>query len=280
MKKFTPLTLVITGALLAIATTSIYSSSSGAPQGHSGSEASNNRTCATAGCHAGGPAITTQNATLDTDIPATGFETNTTYSFTINANSNGATHPVIGFSASVEDGNGNFLGSLNSPNNTTNTNFANTFVTHTFNSRVATAAGQSWTFEWNSGTTTDTAIVYVAVNFANGDGGRNGDATYTETFQLLPADASISTGNDLNAAISWSPNPVKNFLNIRLENIQARKAEVTLTDMTGKSVLNENHLIEGSRKTIQLETGHLSPGMYILVVNAGKKSFHERVIVN
>ena len=279
MKKITPITILGLIILLGLSN-SLISSSSGSPQGHTGSEASNNRTCATSGCHSGGPAISAQDATLTTDIPASGFEPNTTYNFTLTANSNGASHPVIGFSASVEDGNGDFLGTLISSNNTTNVNGQGTYITHTFSSRTAGATGQSWSFEWNSGTTTDTAIVYAAVNFANGDGGRNGDAIYSTSFTLISQSSSVITGQELAASLTRSPNPVYNFLNLTLENLQARKVNVALTDMNGKTVFTEQYLVETSRKTIQVATSNLAPGMYILAVAAGNKSFHERIIVN
>ncbi len=145
-----------------------FTNSGGAPQGRTGSPASNGNTCG-GGCHSGGTAGT-KSVSITSTIPASGYQANTNYTITITANNGTST---IGFSASVEDAAGH-VGTISSPGS--GAQISGSYVTHTISGTSASGGTKSWTFNWNPGANPPaSATVYTAVNFANGTGGTAGD---------------------------------------------------------------------------------------------------------
>ena len=102
-------------ALMGISTYS-YTNSGGSPAGKSGSPASNGQTCSGGYCHGGGSPNGNEAISLKVDI--TPFAGSSTYSNIINDSIDteitltaaAASSSRIGFSASIEDANGNHVG--------------------------------------------------------------------------------------------------------------------------------------------------------------------------
>lgn len=235
-----------------------FTNSGGAPQGRNGSPSSVS-TCAASGCHAGGPAITVETITVTTDIPAAGFEENTNYSITVTANSGSRNLGVIGFEASVENQNGH-QGSISS--NSSSTRMTGNFITHTSSGNSATNGINSWTFDWDSDSAPDSVTVYVAANFANGNGVTSGDAIATETL-LLRKNNSVGLTENVAPAMSLFPNPVKTVAT--LKNVSPDATALYLYDLSGKMVqtFNESFRIESG--LWRLDFSDLPKGTYFMV---------------
>lgn len=69
------------------------------------------------------------------------------------------------------------------------------------------------------------------------------------------------------------PNPVHTGENVVINNLN--NAVVTLTDLQGKTIFNE----EANTK-IEIETNNLLPGFYILSVSQQNKVYHQKISVN
>jgi hypothetical protein len=157
-----------------------FTNSSGAPSGRTGSPQSSS-TCATAGCHTSGT-ITNQTISISTTIPASGYQANTNYTVTVTANDGSMGTGTIGFQASVEDATGH-LGTVSSPGS--GTQISGSYATHSFSGITSAMGVKSWSFTWNPGANpAANAMIYTAVNFANGNGGTSGDDIATQTLAL------------------------------------------------------------------------------------------------
>jgi len=71
------------------------------------------------------------------------------------------------------------------------------------------------------------------------------------------------------------PNPVSNELNVVLENPE--KAEVVLTDITGKLIFNKS--FENKNK-ITIHTSEFPKGAYILSIKTQNQNFTKKIIIN
>lgn len=60
------------------------------------------------------------------------------------------------------------------------------------------------------------------------------------------------------------PNPAKTQVTIKAKEVK----QIQVTDMQGRSVINKNY--DGTASSIQLQTGTLKAGMYIIIVTDAK----------
>ena len=183
-----------------------FTFSSSAPQNRNGSPASNGNTCGTGGCHSGG-STANKTVTISSNIPATGYVANTTYTINVAVNSGSTTTSTIGFSASVEDATGH-QGTISSPGSGAQLTGTN-FVSHTSSGTTAMMGTRTWTFDWNPGANpSSTATVYAVGNFTNNNGGTSGDAVVTSSMMFSQASAvsipayTVSQINGLDANFS------------------------------------------------------------------------------
>ena len=193
-------------ALLAIASLPALTSSNGPAGGKSGSPTSGGQTCAL--CH-NGPVITTQNISITSDIPATGFEPNTNYLITVTNATGGASHLKSGFQASVENAGHQGVLTAGSGSKVVNSSY----VTHTSSSNAVSNGQASWTFTWNSGSAPDSTIIYAAGLFANGNGNYSGDAVATQS--LILSRSSLGFGEE-QLEVRAYPNPAEGSITLEM----------------------------------------------------------------
>lgn len=271
MKKTLLLTIGSCAAIILFSLPAI-SGSSGAPAGRSGSPASSGTTCAVSGCHSGGPAATTQTISIASDIPATGFQPNTTYTFTVTADGNGATHSRLGFEASIEDAGGVHQGTLSAGTGSKLVG-ANKFATHTTATGVVNNS-KSWTFTWNSGSAVNNSTLYVAVNFANGNGSTSGDLILTAT-EVLTQASGIGLEDAVVANVVLSPNPAKEVAHLEIAGGNGI-AEASLYSLHGQWL--------GAGTTdglgrLRFDLSSLPQGMYVVRWKKGSSNGVERLMI-
>jgi hypothetical protein len=276
MKKHLLLRNGFVASAILFASISAHTFSSQAPPNRNGSPASNGVTCANSSCHSG--SSSGQIITITSDIPTSGFEENTDYTFTVTGDWSAATGAnTSGFEASLESTSG-FEGTLSSGGNS-NVKLVGmgNFASHN-GDQGFTSGMTEWSFNWNSGMAPDGTSVYAVINFANGDGGTSGDNVLTKSLQLTKAQ-NISIGENSIANLKTFPNPTTDVLNISFSNEGISDNSLKLYDMQGRLVkdlysgkitgeFNESFIISD-----------LSPGIYILNIQNEKGFIQERIIV-
>jgi PKD repeat protein len=68
-------------------------------------------------------------------------------------------------------------------------------------------------------------------------------------------------------SISVYPNPAQNNLNVQLHLLKNSDVDVTIKDVTGKTVLAKNNKLPKGENKLQLETTHLASGLYFVQIN-------------
>jgi hypothetical protein len=131
-------------------------------------------------------------------------------------------------------------------------------------------------FLWNTGATSDTisnivsdTLYFVTVTDANG-------CTAEEHFYI------ISSTNELGIEMRWQvmPNPFKNSLIVSLDLKEAKPTAIQLMDAQGRQVMDLlpfGQLTSG-KKTVQVSTAALPPGVYFVVVNVNGKMAARKVV--
>ena len=154
----------------------------GSPGGRTGSPGDNGNTCT--GCHTG--AANNAFAWITTNVPASGYVGGETYTITATGTHVGVV--LFGFELTVEDSQGNKVGTLQLTN-TTRTKFTNggDAVTHTDNGITPAGNSNSWSMNWVApASSTGTIGIYAAFNAANGNGSTSGDVIYKSSTFISP----------------------------------------------------------------------------------------------
>lgn len=152
----------------------LLSNSSGSPGGRTGSIGDNGNTCT--GCHGG--TATSKLGWITTNVPTAGYTPGQTYSITATGTHAGVVK--FGFELTVEDSQGNKVGTLQlaEPTRTKFTN-GNHAVTHTSSGTTPNGNSNSWTVNWVAPSNVSGNIgIYTAFNAANGNGNTSGDVIY------------------------------------------------------------------------------------------------------
>jgi hypothetical protein len=258
MKKF-----ALLFALIGIVNYS-YTNSGGSPGGKSGSPASNGQTCAGGYCHGGGSA--TGNELVDIQVDVTPYAGSSNYSDTISdsiqtqvyLNVAAAGSSKIGFSASIEDASGTHIGTLSTPASTNTKITGSDFITHKSSSTAVSNNTIDWVWEWNTGDIGDSVIIYVAVNYTDGNGTTSGDYVVTETKTLYPGLVMGQSENQMQTALMVYPSPATDYLTVKADGIK----EVRLYNTLGRFLsMDQSWSTTGND---QLEVSHLPRGNYIL----------------
>ena len=154
----------------------------GSPGGRSGSPGDNGNTCT--GCHTG--TANTAFAWITTNVPTSGYVAGQTYTITATGTHQGVVR--FGFELTVEDSQGNKVGTLQitDPTRTKLVN-GNKAVTHTANGINPSGNSNSWSADWVAPTGVQGNIgIYAAFNAANGNGSTSGDVIYKSSTFIAP----------------------------------------------------------------------------------------------
>jgi len=131
--------------------------------------------------------------------------------------------------------------------------------------------------------TTTGAVTGVAVGFA--------DMVYTLTIgtcsnevdeEVYIADCSTEAVNNVPVASSINiyPNPVSSLLNIDWKELQDKKANITLTDITGTEIIKTILVNNNTSGSMQLDLSGIADGMYILSVNSTTMHYTDKIVVS
>ena len=257
------------------------SSSGGAKVGYCGDPAGGNKTCVS--CHSGS-SVVTKTGWITSNIGASGYTPNNTYTITATATYTGRS--TFGFEVSPQQSNGTYRGTLIVTNSTqtqlkTSTNGVG-YITHTLNG-TSGANSKTWSFNWKAPAAGSGPVTfYGAFNAADNSGNNNGDLIFKST---LVEQENTTTGIDniifLDNAILIYPNPTSNVLNVKYQVNQTTDVKIKLFDIHGKEISNlfsENKTQGNYTNSFNLESINTS-GVYLVSVNAGEKSFLQKIII-
>ena len=258
MKKF-----ALLFALIGIVNYS-YTNSGGSPGGKSGSPASNGQTCSGGYCHGGGSPNGNELIDIKVDVtPAAGMSN---YSDTIRdsiqtmvyLDVSAAGSSKIGFSASIEDASGNHIGTLATPSSSNTKIVSSDFVTHKNSSTAVSNNAINWAWDWNTGDIGDSVIIYVAVNYTNGNGTTSGDYVVTASKTLYPGLVIGQSENQIGSALKVYPSPATDYINVNAEGLK----EVRLYSTIGRFLsMDQSWSAVGND---QFDVSRLPRGNYIL----------------
>ena len=244
--------------------------SNGAPAGHTGSPA-DGVSCATYGCHAGGPNQTNESVDVTSDIPGSGYISGTTYELMVTMTKSGG--QKFGFQLSPQDNAGAEVGALIAGSGTAIA--GGHYMTHAPGSTTASGGTKTWTFQWTAPTAgTGNVNVYYAGNFTNNMNNASGDVIVTGSLVVNESNVGISEAE--LASISVYPNPVIDEIHVAAIDVD-EEIMITLFSMDGKKVLEETH--EGGEVIIDVASKSLNTGVYFLHLEVDGKSTVKKMLI-
>ncbi len=149
---------------------------------------------------------------------------------------------------------------------------AGTALTIAEQSSALTATGSTFTlsFPWTAPATgTGSISFWGAVNFVNGNG-NDGAGDYWNVNHIaiaewpLVSNGVASVENSLGVVAF--PNPVSNTLNLQLGNTATGIYSVTVFDMSGKCISNQNIDVTSANYNTSLSTSNWTAGIYNVVI--------------
>lgn len=236
----------------------LIANSSGRDDARSGSPGDGGATCAS--CHTGGSAGA--SLAITTNIPTTGYDTNTAYTVTVNNSSSASAH---GFQLVAEQtSNDAKVGGFTAG---TGSRVSGDRITHSNSSQ------NSWSFTWTSPATDVGAIKFYAASVAaNGNGSTSGDQVVTSSSGNINA-LGISKANRLE--FKMFPNPASNFVNIQLVS-ENETAKVDFYNVVGQLVYSKNVTLSNR----QIDISSLNSGIYTMRVQTDSKIGVKQLIKN
>ncbi|MBL4623836.1 MAG: T9SS type A sorting domain-containing protein [Flavobacteriales bacterium] len=239
--------------LFIVSTNTAVSYTNGAPNTYTGS-GGDGKTCGTnGGCHSGGAAP--KIGWIETNIPANGYVTSTTYNVSITVSETGTSK--FGFSATAEDAFFTHRGSWISFTGTTS---IGDYLTHTVQSTSAIDS-KTWVAQWTSPQEYVGDITfYAALLAANGNSNSTGDNVYTSELTVASSVTSISEANKKNTEFRIYPTAFTTNLIIEYEVYNG--ALLLVYDIKGSIVYSK--ILTHSISDIDLS--QLSGGTYVIVV--------------
>lgn len=162
------------------------------------------------------------------------------------------------------------VASASETTSTTTVNFTNTSTN---------AASYFWDFgDGNTSTATSPSHTYSADNnYTVTLIAYNGTCTDTATFTV-----SIVSGINSNYALlsaSVFPNPSRDVFNIDYNSLEASSVDVTISDLSGRLILEENHKAIQGKNNFKVSVRDLEEGLYFLTLQTPKGKFSTKVLV-
>jgi len=227
------------------------SNNAGAPAGHTGSP-SDNKTCATTGCHLGSAVIPTPGI-ITSNIPTSGYLPGSTYTITCSVSQAGINE--FGFQVSPMSSTGLLRGQPIITNPTTTKIVATKYITHT-TAGTPGAGSKTWSFNWVAPSAgTGSVTFYGAFNYTNSNNSTTGDVIHTSTM-VVQEDLTSGLPESIAGVFKANifPNPFQNSLDISYSLPLAENVDIFIHDTGGRLV---RHIAKGMQ----------APGQYRAEIN-------------
>lgn len=248
-----------------------HSSSSGAPNGKTGSPGDNDN-CTS--CHAG--AATTTPGLITSNIPGSGYVPGTTY--TINATIAVSGINKFGFQVSPQDLSGAKKGTMTLTNTLeTQLTGSGKYITHK-TAGTAGSGSRTWSFNWTAPTAGEGEITfYGAFNAANGGNQASGDQIYLSSLTVQEDVSGVAENYAISNRVNVFPNPVGDILYIS-SDIPARDVKsVNVLSIDGKATRTIDFDPTNELK-ILADVADLAAGNYLVTVVTDKATATKKIV--
>lgn len=226
-------------------------------------------TCSQSGCHGAPNANTTASFSMIADVtapsvPVTSYIAGRVYEVTIVGN-----HPNnnnCGFQAIVLNSSNAQVGSVTATDSRTTK--PNAFASLIEQKQSIPKTGGSFTikYNWTAPTTpgTGTVTFYGVLNATNNVPGADAGDHPSSTFNLQLTENIVSSVSNLAADVKVSafPNPAKSQLTLKLDGAETGMYAVTITDIAGRIVAQEQIQVSGNEGQKQLNISHWAAGLH------------------
>jgi hypothetical protein len=237
-----------------------HRNAAGAPTGKTGAPGEQNCT----GCH-GGAALdgSTENilTVLNGATPVTSYVPGQTYTIALSMSSAPAKK---GFQATALDANGNMAGTFTAGTNTQISGTTRKYANHT--SASNTNATQLWGWTWIAPTINANEVTfYVATNKTNANGTATGDQIFLSQHVVGSSAGIDESSSDKHQFVASYQHDLKQLL-IRFNTLSSEKMHLTIRDLSGKLVLNQDlgDCVVGQNKELVSLPSHIASGTYIV----------------
>lgn len=236
-------------------------------------------TCANSQCHDDrSPIDPSADATITSDIPASGYIPGQTY--TVTAEISKAGKSMFGFELTAEDGGTKKKGTFISTSSETQLTNGDNAVTHT-SSGVSGSGSRTWTFDWEAPAAgTGEVTFYGAFNVTDANGSPSGDTVHLDTAVIPEDDAStaLPSAHSLRtSSLNLHPIPAKEEVMLSGVDVDLRKSSFILRDMKGRKL--KELRAQGDSGRIRLELGEVPEGPYLLEVEGPGTHSVERLLI-
>jgi hypothetical protein len=130
------------------------------------------------------------------------------------------------------------------------------------------------TYEWK-----------VRANCGNGNGNGNASSAYSSTATFTTTacpNASSKTNSEWDGdfkTFDLSPNPANNLVTLSYTTETETPLNISVIDITGRVVLQQNIFAIQGDNTINLTTTQLPKGYYVVELNDGTAKMHEKLLI-
>ncbi len=161
---------------------------------------------------------------------------------------------------------------------------AGSFTQLTVMEQSGTQTGNTFTksFAWTAPAAGSGTISFWAVaQFVNNDGNENAADVWNTNhinIQEWPASTTGVAATHADISVSAYPNPVKNSLNIQLNNLTAGNYSLIAIDMSGKMVTTKTLVVNDASSTANVNTSEWTPGTYHVVITNGNEKHTIQVV--
>jgi subtilisin-like proprotein convertase family protein len=93
-------------------------------------------------------------------------------------------------------------------------------------------------------------------------------------------EATLSLDKNVLEEVSLWPNPVKGFLNIKINNVNNEDIKISLFDLQGRQISTSVNKVTNTIFTKEIETKNISSGVYLLSIEQGNKKATKKIIIS
>lgn len=224
-------------------------------------------TCSDGSCHAAAGGATTgtieirkKSAGLSSSV-VTSYQGDTTYIVTVRCVNSGKTS--FGFQMETLDGTNTNAGTFTMNSHIHTKNLASKLLVEHASPISAGTGGDTTSFEWKAPSSgKGTITFYGRVNACTVNGQPGDDIPSAAiTVPLTEASAGVATvANEVS--IKAYPNPVTNFLNIKLENVSSGVYTINVFDLRGRNINTKEVKVNSNELETYLDAHKWANGMY------------------
>ena len=219
------------------------------------------------------------SASITSNIPASGYVPNTTYTITATATYAGLVK--YGFEISPQTAGGTVIGTMTAGTGTRVVSA--TYITHTAAGTTGTTGSHTWTFTWKAPVAgTGAFTFYGSFNCTNNDGTNSGDHVKNATLAVTEHQSGVGIAEaGIKPVINIFPNPASDVMTLEYTLSKTSSVSAAMYDLQGKEVgklFSETEKGAGTYKSV-VDVNDYKPGVYFVSINDGATTTIQKVMI-